>query len=392
MPDTSSGSPFDRVLSRRGSNSEKWDSYPADVLPLFVADMDFAPPPPVLAALRASLEPGVFGYARSSADFGQALCDYLERRYRWQVTAEQLLFLPGLVCGLNLACRALTEPGDKVLVLTPIYPRFLSAPKNQGRALVAVPMAVEARDRTLHYRIDLEALESAIVQHHPRLLLLCSPHNPSGRVFSREELLALANLCLRHDMLICSDEIHCDLLLDDRPHLPLATLTPELAERTVTLLAPSKTYNIAGLQVGGAVATEPSLRARLKQAMRGLIPAPNLLGLLAGSVAYREGGAWLDAALDYLRENRDHLVRRVTEELPGIRCSVPEATYLAWLDCREAGIGDDPYQFFLQHARVALSDGRNFGDGGEGFVRLNFGCPRTTLDSALARMAAAMTS
>jgi len=387
MPDSTSGFDFDRVIPRRGTNSEKWDNYPEAVLPLFVADMDFAAPPPVLAALRQRLEHGVLGYTHDCDELAEAVCQRLRDCYGWSVTPQELLHLPGLVCGLNLACRAMAEAGDRVLVLTPIYPRFLSAPSNQERELVAVPLVAELRGAYLHYQLDLDAVAAAIARHRPRLLLLCSPHNPSGRVFSREELSALAELCLRHDLVLCSDEIHCDLLLGEQAHLPLASLAPEIAARTITLIAPSKTYNIPGLQVGCVVASNPQLRARLKAAMRGLVPAPNLLGQAAAVAAYRQGGPWLAAALDYLRGNRERLAQAIAEQLPGLRTTLPEASYLAWLDCREAGIGDDPYGHFLQRARLALSDGRRFGPGGEGFVRLNFACPRSILDAALARMA-----
>ncbi len=390
MPSNSPQFDFDGQIARRGTNSEKWDQYPEDVLPLFVADMDFPAPPPVLAALRRRLEHGVLGYTHDCNDFAQVLCEQLARRYDWVLEPDCVLPLPGLVCGLNLVCRAIGGPGDAVLVLTPIYPRFLPAPRNQGRELVTVELAPEQRGDHLHYRLDLDAIEAAVVAKRPRLLLLCSPHNPTGRVFSRAELTALAELCERYDLVICSDEIHCDLLLGDRAHVPTAILGLEVEARTITLLAPSKTYNLPGLRVSGAVATNPELRARLKREIRGLIPTPNVLGLDAAVAAYREGGPWLAAVLDYLRANRDYVAEFAARHLPGIGSTLPEATYLTWLDCRQTAIGDDPCRFFLDHARVALSDGRNFGPGGDGFVRLNFACNRATLRAALERMAEAL--
>lgn len=391
MPSKSFELDFDRQIPRRGTNSEKWDQYPEDVLPLFVADMDFAAPPPVLAALQRRLEHGVLGYTHDCADFAQVLGEQLWQRYQWAVAPESVLPLPGLVCGLNLVCRAIGEPGDGVLVLTPIYPRFLPAPRNQGRELVTVELIPQRRNGHWHYELDLDAIEAAVVTKRPRLLLLCSPHNPTGRVFNRAELTALAELCERYDIVICSDEIHSDLLLGDQAHIPTATLSPEIAARTITLLAPSKTYNLPGLRVSAAVATNPELRTRLKREMRGLIPTPNVLGLDAAVAAYREGGPWLATVLNYLRANRDRVAQFAARHMPAVSSTLPQATYLTWLDCRDANVGGDAYRFFLDRAQVALSDGRNFGPGGDGFLRLNFACTRATLDAALERMASALT-
>jgi cystathionine beta-lyase len=241
------------------------------------------------------------------------------------------------------------------------------------------------------YAIDHDAFERAITDR-TRIFILCNPHNPVGRVFQRQELERMAEICLRHNLVICSDEIHCDLIFDGNRHLPIATLSPEIARQAITLMAPSKTFNIAGLQCSIAVIENPELREKYKAARAGLAPEINIMGMVAALAAYGEGGPWLDEALRYLQANRDFLLRYVNEQLPGVRMAKPEGTYLAWLDCRQANIPGNPHEFFLQEAKVALNDGAAFGRGGEGFVRLNFGCPRSTLAEALEKMKNALTA
>jgi cystathionine beta-lyase len=309
--------------------------------------------------------------------------------YRWTVTPEQIVYLPGLVCGLNIMCRAIGEPGDEVLVQTPVYPPFLAAPGYQERRLVTAELTAECRDGRLYYTFDDDAFAAAIGPR-TRLFILCHPHNPVGRAFTVQELTRLADLCERYDLTVCSDEIHCDLLLDGRRHTPLAALNPDIARRCITLMAPSKTFNIPGLGASFAIIQNPELRRRCKQSLRGIVPDVNILGLVAACAAYQHGGDWLRELLLYLATNRDYVTDFVTRYLPGVRVTVPEATYLAWLDCREGGISGNPHEFFLQQAGVALNDGATFGPGGEGFVRLNFACPRTLLAEGLERMRAAL--
>jgi cystathionine beta-lyase len=252
-----------------------------------------------------------------------------------------------------------------------------------------VPL-VEGRER---YEHDFDGFEQAILDTgtaRVSLFLLCNPHNPVGRVFEKAELERLAEICLRNDVVICSDEIHCDLVFQGYPHVPIASLAPEIAAQTITLFAPSKTYNVAGLSCSVGVVQNPDLRARVQQAGAGLISHVNVLGFTAALAAYRDGQEWLDALLVYLEANRDYLLEYIGTHMPGVKCQKPEGTYLAWLDCREAGIPANPHEFFLEHAGVVLNDGATFGTGGEGFVRLNFGCPRATLTEALERMRAAI--
>jgi cystathionine beta-lyase len=380
---------FDQVIDRCHTDSAKWCRYNKDghedVLPLWVADMDFAAPEPVIRALQERVAHGVFGYGMPPDGLREIIQGRLAQLYNWQVETDDILFFPGVVTGFTLACCAIGEPGDETLVEPPVYPPMLAAPAEVGR----IPKTVQLVEGDERYERDLDRFEAAITER-TSLFLLCSPHNPVGRVFERGELERLAEVCLRHDVVICSDEIHCDLVFQGHPHIPIASLAPEIAAQTITLMAPSKTYNIAGLSCSVAVIQNPELRTRLKETVPHLVSHVNLLGYTAALAAYRDGQEWLDALLAYLKANRDYLIEYLAAHMPGIRCHKPEGTYLAWLDCRDTGIPGNPHEFFLEHARVALNDGASFGTGGEGFVRLNFGCPRAILTEALDRMQAAL--
>ena len=380
---------FDRPIDRRNTGSMKWQTYVEDVLPMWVADMDFKSPGPVIEALRQRAEHGVFGYALATTELTNVICDRMRRLYRWDVTPEQVIFLPGVVSSLNLACRAFVKPGEGILVQTPVYPPFLTAPANHSLVLQTAQLAAVVEAQVIRYEIDLEAFERAITPL-TRLFILCHPHNPIGADFNPDQLRRLAEICLRHSVILVSDEIHCELLLGDTRHTPTATLNPEIADRCITLMAPSKTFNIPGLGLSFAIVTNPDLRTSLTKAGEGILPLMNVFGLTAALSAYRYGDEWLAALLQYLTANRDFLVNYLKENFHRVRTTVPQATYLAWLDCREAGIEGNPQQFFLENAKVALSDGVAFGPGGEGFVRLNFGCPRSQLFEALDRMRAAL--
>lgn len=374
---------FEGMVDRHNTASEKWDRYAGrDIIPLWVADMDFRSPPAVLEALHQRVDHGVFGYSRPPDELVAVVIGMLQQEYDWQVQPDWLVWLPGLVCGLNVACRAVGQPGDSVATFTPVYPPFLSAPGLAGRELVTVPL-VETKGR---WEMDLAALEQAITPR-TRLLLLCSPHNPVGRVWTREEQQALAALAERHDLIVCSDEIHAGLVLDaGRRHIPFAALSPETARRTITLQAPSKTYNIPGLGCSFAVIPDLALRQAFKAVMVGIVPHVNLLGYTAARAAYRDSELWRQALLEYLRQNAD-LVFTFLKEMPGMRTWPVEATYLAWIDAR--GLGESNPALLFERAGVGLSDGAPF--GAPGFVRLNFGCNRNLLEKALKRMQAACT-
>jgi cystathionine beta-lyase len=376
---------FDEVIERRGTDCGKWGRFGDDVLPMWVADMDFRSPEPVIRALHERVEHGVFGYGDDGAALKELICQRMAQLYAWQVTPEEVLFLPGLVCGINVVSRAVGQPGDGVLVTTPVYPPFLTAPANQERELHSAQLAVEQQGQTLRYTVDYDALAAAI-QPHSRLFLLCNPHNPVGRAYTQNELFHLADICLRHKVVICADEIHSDLLLGETRHLPIASLDAEIAHQCITLLAPSKTYNLAGLGCSMAIVQNPELRQQLQAASAGIVPHVNVLGMAAAYAAYAEGDEWLVELRAYLTANRDLLVDFVAQRWPAVRLTVPEATYLGWLDFNALDLPETPQAFFLELARVALVDGASFGPGGEGFVRLNFGCPQTLLVEGLTRM------
>ena len=374
---------FDRVIDRRGTESSKWHTYPPDVLPLWVADMDFRSPEPVIRALRERVEHGVFGYGVEQSEFYEVFLDRLQTRYGWRVSPEAILVIPGVIPGFNLAARALTTTGDGLLLQTPVYPPIRRVPGNVG--LTSDEMELE-RQPDGRYAIDFERFEAAIGER-TRMFLLCNPHNPVGRVFRREELQRMAEICVRRGLLICADEVHCELTFSRQQHVPIASLDAAIAARTITLMAPSKSFNLPGLKCAVAIIPNVSLREQFVAARLDLVRAVNVLGYTAALAAYRDGQPWLDALLRYLEANRDFVVESVRSKLPGISAAASEATYLAWLDCREADLPDgDPYTFFLDKARVALNDGKTFGRGGAGFVRLNFACPRATLAEGLDRM------
>ena len=375
---------FDQPVERTGSDSVKWAKYAGrDVIPLWVADMDFAAPPAVQEALRERVGHGVFGYNHPTPGQAEAVLAYLRRKFDWTIEAEWIVWLPGLVSGLNVACRAVGEAGDAVFSATPIYPPFLGAPVDSGRRVVSAPLVRDSGG----WLWDFPAVDAVLKGSGARLFLLCHPHNPTGRVWTEDELWQLAALAEKHDLVVCSDEIHNGLLLDPGcRHRVFAALSPELAARTVTLMAPSKTFNIPGLGAAFAIISDAALRRRFQAAMHGIVPHVNALGMVATEAALRSCDAWHAALLDYLRGNaRD--VERAVAALPGLDMRPIEATYLAWIDARDFaadhGIAN-PARHFEQHG-IGLSDGADF--GAPGFVRLNFGTRRALLGEALNRLA-----
>ena len=377
---------FDTIVERRGTDSNKWHKYGPDVLPLWVADMDFLSPPAVIAALRARVDHGVFGYLREGApELVEVFTERCRKRYGWDVPPDAVMLMPGVNPANNVAARAVCEAGDGIVIQAPTYPPLQRVPLNVG-LVVRYPAVVRGATR---YEVDFDAFERSITPA-TKAFLLCNPHNPVGRVYTRPELERFAEICLRHGLAVIADEIHCDLVYTGHEHVPMASLDPEVAARTITLMAPSKTFNQAGLKASVAIVTDPALRERFQSARKDMVqPTANVLGYTAMVAAYRDGGPWHDALLRYLEASRDFLAQYVTRHLPGVTMLKPEGTYLAWLDCRQTGIAD-PFTHFLQRAKVALSDGKTFGAAGEGFVRLNFGTPRAILAEALGRMAEAL--
>ena len=380
---------FDTPIDRQRfpyDDSVKWGKYSGrDVLPMWVADMDFAAPPVVLDALKARVDHGVLGYPHVTQSVVDAVLIHLERDLGWTVDPDWLVWLPGLVTGLNVACRAVGEVGSGVLTATPVYPPFTSAPRLSERSLQTVSLVQQGADWVL----DLDAVVAAS-DASTKLLMLCNPHNPVGRVWRKDELLALAALAEKHDWIICSDDIHCELVLEpDVRYTPLASLSPDIARRTISLFAPSKTYNIPGLGASFAVIPDAVLRHRFERVMAGIVPHINVLGYTAMEAAFRHGAPWRNALIDYLRGNRDLLVTALND-MPGLKVHAPEATYLAWVDASGLNLpeGICAAQFF-EAAGVGLSPGQDFQVGAADYVRVNFGCTRQTLESAISRMASA---
>jgi cystathionine beta-lyase len=378
------GFDFDRPLDRAGTWSTRWEKYAGrDVIPLWVADTDFDAPPAILDAMRARIDKGVFGYTVPPPELRDAIVERMARLYGWKVSPDWICFLPGVVPGLHLAARHLCAPGQHAILPTPVYHHFKRAVELAPRAFTEVPLVLSGG----RWVFDEDRLAAA-VRPESRLLSICNPQNPGGTIFTRAELERLASLCERNDLVILSDEIHCDLLLDaGKPHVPIASLSPGVSRRTVTLASPNKTFNFPGAGCAWAIIEDAGLRRAFMTDDHATVHGPSLFGYVCALAAYREGDPWLAAQLDYLRANRDAIERWVART-PGLATGRTEATYLAWIDC--SGLGArDPHALFLEHG-VALSPGTQF--GAPQFVRLNFGTQRARLDEALLRMASAVSS
>lgn len=373
---------FDEIINRSGTNSYKWDVYGADVLPMWVADMDFRSPQPVIDALVERARHGVFGYTAPPSALLTEICERMQRLYQWQIKTEDIIFFPGVVVAFNNVIQAFAHRGQGVLMQVPVYHPFLPAPLHAGAIRQEATFNMDTSGR---YEVDLESFRQAITPD-TAMFLLCNPHNPLSKAFKRDELEALAEICLEHNIPICSDEIHCDLVFPGYEHVPIASLSNEIAQNTVTLMAPSKTFNIAGLECSFAIIQNAKLKEKVQAAQRGIMAGVNLMGYQAALAAYQEGQAWLEQLLAYLTGNRDFLMDFLSSNIPEIRVTPVEATYLAWLDCRKLELPGGAYKFFLEQGKVAFNDGATFGHGGEGFLRLNFGCPRATLQEGLQRM------
>lgn len=375
-------SSFDQIIDRRNTECIKWNVYENDVLPMWVADMDFRSPEAVIQTLRERVEHGVFGYPGDPFKLRETIVERLYRLYDWKISPEMIIFMPGVVTGFNLISHALGQPGRAVLMQVPVYFPFFSAPPNAGM-IRQENQLIQRADGS--YGINFDAFEASFTED-THLFMLCNPHNPVGRVFKRDELVKMAEICMRHNVLICSDEIHCDLVFKGHRHIPIATLSPEIGRSTVTLMAPSKTFNIAGLECSFAVVENETLRNKIQAARQGMVGGVNLMGQVAALAAYRDSQDWLDELLIYLEKNRDLICKTIAEEIPELKVCAPEGTYLAWLDCRGAGLGDKPAETLVQRARVGMNEGAVFGKGGEGFVRMNFGCPTANVEESLKRI------
>lgn len=368
---------FDKIIDRRDTNSLKWNKYKGqDIIPLWVADTDFRAPEGVIEALHNRVEHGIFGYSRPSPRLIELVIQRMKDLYDWEIQADWLLFMPGVVPGLNFGIKAWCRPEQHVITPKPVYYPFLHAPEYNDRPVSYLPIQL-VDDRWLP---DFAAFEE--LAKDADVFLLCNPHNPGGTVFTRDELQKIADIAERHDLIVISDEIHCDLILDQNTkHIPFCAVSPEAAKRSAVLMAPSKTFNIAGLCSSFAIIPDSRLRFKLQQSMRGLMADNNLIGLVAAEAAFEHGNAWLQAQLEYLRGNLA-LIHEKLDVFPEIKLSKMEATYLAWIDVSALGL-KDPIAAF-EAGGVGLSPGAQFGD--KNFVRLNFGCSRSLLSEALDRM------
>jgi cysteine-S-conjugate beta-lyase len=378
---------FDQIISRRNTDSIKWRRYPEDVLPLWVADMDFPSPPQVAAAISERIAHPCFGYAGEDQPLINTICEWVFKRHSWKIQPEWVVLMPGVVTGMNWTVQTFLHAADSLCFFTPVYPPFFHISEYAGVSKTEIPMVFHNNQ----YQIDFEKFEKSL-NPSVKTLVLCNPHNPVGRVFTTAELEGINEICLKNGILVCSDEIHCDLVFSGFRHIPLASISDTAEQNTITLMAPSKTFNIPGLHFSFAVVPNQNHRASMEKSRKGIVGCPSMIANEAARAVYLNGAEWLDQLLKYLEGNRDYLLDFLKNHLPEIKMARPEGTYLAWLDCRELELKPDPYNFFLNKAKVALNDGQTFGENGKGFVRLNFGCPRAALSAALNRMADAVRS
>jgi cystathionine beta-lyase len=377
---------FDYTPNRRDRHVlNKWTWYPKDTIPMWVADMDFPAPKPILHELHKVLDQGVLGYEITSQSLRETVASRMDSLYRWKVKPEAVVAVTGIVSGFTVAARALCSPKNGVLIQTPVYNEFHEVKNNVGLQQLDAPLVKSVQGNILQYEIDWDLFEKQAKE--AGMFLLCNPHNPLGIIFSRKELLRMAEICIRNEVLIVSDEIHSELLLDDNKFTPLAKLSSEIAQHTITLIAPSKTFNVPGLFCGFAIVPNQELRQRYVRELEHLRIHVNSMGLHAARIAYSgQCDGWLTELRHYLTVNRDFLVDYVTQYMPDVRTTIPKATYLGWLDFTQTAVKDSPYDFFLKEAKVALSDGKIFGKEGEGHVRINFGTSRHILTQGLNRM------
>jgi cystathionine beta-lyase len=382
---------FDDVIDRRHTLSVKWDDTERvfgvkDVLPMWVADMDFPAPPAVIEALHERIKHGIFGYTVIPDSLKEAIQHWLQTRHQWNMDRSWFVFSTGVVPAIATAIEAFSEEGDRVVVFTPVYPPLFQLVRQHRRTLVTSPLQL----KEMRYEIDWDDFTKKI--QGAKLLLLCSPHNPGGRVWTKEELEKIGQLCMEHDVIVISDEIHADLTFPPNRHVPFASIHPEFAERSVTCIAPTKTFNLAGLQAAAAIIANESLRRQFRniQQRQGFFTL-NTFAVAGAEAAYRYGGEWLDALLTYLQENIDYVCSYIQTHLPALHVIRPEATYLVWIDYRKLGMTEKQLKpLLLEKGKIAVEFGSKFGEEGKGFIRMNVACPRKTLEEALDRLSAAL--
>ncbi|MGG3494885.1 MalY/PatB family protein [Peribacillus simplex] len=376
---------FDQEIRRLNTDCEKWDKLESqfgvkDVIPMWVADMDFQSPQPIIEALKQRVEHGVYGYTLRPDSYMESIVSWLKRRHRWSIEKEWITHSPGVIPALSLAIQSFTQTGDKIIIQPPVYHHFARVIQANGREIVNNPLKLENG----HYSIDFADLE-AKMDSTVKMLILCSPHNPIGRVWSKEELTRLGQICMKHNILVVADEIHCDFVYKTHTHIPFASISEEFANHSLTCIAPSKTFNLMGVQTSSIIIPNQQLRDRYDRELNTLsIGSPNIFGVVALEAAYRHGEEWLDQLLEYLQGNLEFTLNYFSKNIPQIKVIQPEGTYLVWLDCRELGFSvKELDEFMLRKARVAMNEGLIFGMEGEGFMRLNIACPRSMLKNAL---------
>ncbi|MCM3626074.1 pyridoxal phosphate-dependent aminotransferase [Paenibacillus glycanilyticus] len=373
---------FDEVVDRKNSNSFKWDTTPhiEDVIPMWVADMDFKAADPIIRALEKRLRHGVFGYAHLPDAYYDAESNWWQKRHHCRIEKEWIVFSPGVIAALAAILQAFTEPGDHVLIQSPVYNSFYSTITNNGRKI----MENELINDGLSYEIDFDDFEAKASDKRVKLFILCNPHNPVGKVWKKEELERLSEICLKHEVIVVADEIHRDLVFDGPPYVPFASID---STNSITCTSPSKTFNLAGLKMANMITANEAYKKKIKQALLANgVPDPNVFGVEALIAAYNEGEEWLDQLLVYLKENRDYFVSFLRERFPGLKVIVPDSTYLMWVDCRSAGTGSEELsRRLLEEAGVRVNEGIIYGNAGEGFIRFNIGCTRAVLADGLGR-------
>lgn len=378
---------FDKLISRENTNSVKWDIVEPGILPMWVADMDFQSPPEIIAALEKRVQHGIFGYCGSYGGWFEALINWMDKRYGWAPRPEWISTSSGIVAGLYMLVRALTEPGDKIIIQPPVYRPFYSIARSNGCKLLENPLCFDGGK----YRMDLEQLRQ-IIDPKVKLLILCSPHNPVGRVWEKKELLALGEICLEHGITILSDEIHSDLVFSSYKHAVLTSISKEMEENMIICNAPSKTFNIPGIPASNIIIPHEKKRTAYRQIIRNSgLYVPDIFAVTAAEAAYTHGEPWLNELLLYLEGNYNYAAEFIDNKIPEINLVKPEGTYLLWLDFRNLGLNDKELDNFIKEkAKLRLEPGTSFGTGGNGFQRMNIACPRTRLIEALQRLETAI--
>jgi cystathionine beta-lyase len=378
---------FDELVDRRGTDSKKYNVYPQDVIPMWIADSDFKAPQPVVDALVERMQQGVYGYTLNSDRLKKSAAKWQKERFGWDVDPEWVEYVPGVISGVISAVRALSQPGDNIVIQTPCYPPFKDLSDHNGRHLLRNALVLKDG----HYEINFEEFEEMVKDTRTKLFILCNPQNPSGRVFTKEELTRLGNLCLKYNVKILADEIHQDLVYSGHKHIPFASISEEFAQNTVSFMNPSKTFNVPGFRTAAFIASNPVLKNAVHDiVVNNKAIGENICGTIAFYTAYEQCAYYADQMAEYVEKNRD-LVEETLKDVKGINVIHAEGTYLLWLDCRGLGMSQAELdKFFVETVKLGFNSGKGFGPEGEGFLRMNVACPRATVEEALKRIVTAV--